>query len=244
MYPYFKPPTKLLFKARVSRMPKNSNRNCDGHYCRHTNIQYIKTIVSVHPSLDSITFACAACLPARLADGSHHAPLRNLCALVAANSMLGDAGLHRRSAARSCSCARHVACCMSSVCARAVNYKQKSLDIFASHRFVFISRCRLHYDLCKIVNTSDGSNSNNNGNKRAPNSLKPLFPFFFSCSLLLLFPFLRSQPQLRRQLQKGTCTERLRVKCCLLLLIPGLRPPCLISIYRLSPIIKTRITAL
>lgn len=187
MYPYSEPSTCLLHK--------NSNINCDGHYRLHTNIKYIETIVSVYPSLDCITFACAACLPcpALLADGSHHAPLRNLCALVAANSMLGDAGLHRRSAARSCSCARHVACCMSSVCARAVNYKQKSLDIFASHRFVFISRCRLHYDLCKIVNTSDGSNSNrnNNGNKRAPNSLKPFFPFYFSYSLLLflsLFP--------------------------------------------------------
>lgn len=51
---------------------------------------------------------------------------------------------------------------MSSVCGRAVNYKR--LDIFAwvrlaSHRFVFISRCRLHYDLCKIVNASDGQHA-------------------------------------------------------------------------------------
>lgn len=155
---------------------------------------------------------------------------------------LGDAGLYRRSAARSCSCARHVACCMSSVCARAVNYKQKSLDIFASHRFVFISRCRLHYDLCKIVNTSDGSNSNNNnGNKRAPNSLKPRSSacfLFSSSSSSSIF-------NLEYNSKKGLRWERLQDKCLLLLrFLPGLRPPCLISIYRLSPIIKTRITAL
>lgn len=159
-----------------------------------------------------------ACLPARLADGSHHAPLRNLCALVAANSMLGDAGLHRRSAARSCSCARHVACCMSSVCARAVNYKQKSLDIFASHRFVFISRCRLHYDLCKIVNTSDRSNShsNNNGNKRAPNSLKPLFPFYLSCCSFFFSPSCAPDLSLEGNSKKGLAENAYKssAACC------------------------------
>lgn len=182
MYPYSEPSTCLLHK--------NSNINCDGHYRLHTNIKYIETIVSVYPSLDCITFACAACLPCPACWWESPCSIEKL--MRACRCQL-DAGLHRRSAARSCSCARHVACCMSSVCARAVNYKQKSLDIFASHRFVFISRCRLHYDLCKIVNTSDGSNSNrnNNGNKRAPNSLKPFFPFYFSYSLLLflsLFP--------------------------------------------------------
>lgn len=110
---------------------------------------------------------------------------------------LGDAGLQRRSAARSCSCARHVACCMSSVCARAVNYKQKSLDIFASHRFVFISRCRLHYDLCKIVNTSDGRQQQ----QARPQLIEtPLI----LCLLLILLHFFDFDLQLRRQLRKGT----------------------------------------
>lgn len=182
---------------------------------------------------------CLPACPALLADGSHHAPLRNLCALVAANSMLGDAGLHRRSAARSCSCARHVACCMSSVCARAVNYKQKSLDIFASHRFVFISRCRLHYDLCKIVNTSDGSNSNrnrnNNGNKRAPNSLKPLFPFYFSCCSCFFSSSFAPGLNLEGNSKKGLRRQRLQVKCCLLPAAAP-RPPSTLPNFHLSPI--------
>lgn len=148
--------------------------------------------------------------------------------------MLGDAGLHRRSAARSCSCARHVACCMSSVCARAVNYKQKSLDIFASHRFVFISRCRLHYDLCKIVNTSDGSNSNNNGNKRAPNSLKPLFPFYLSCCSFFFSPSCAPNLSLEGKSKKGLAENAYKSSAAAA--APAPRPPSTLPNFHLSPI--------
>lgn len=142
---------------------------------------------------------------------------------------LGDAGLQRRSAARSCSCARHVACCMSSVCARAVNYKQKSLDIFASHRFVFISRCRLHYDLCKIVNTSDGRQQQ----QARPQLIETrLILRQLLIHLLFLFDF---DLQLRRQLQKGT-TLRTPTRQVPAAAAAAPRPPSTLPNFHLSPI--------
>lgn len=59
------PPTTPPFKVRVPRMPIQIEIVMDSTAVTQVfNISKLSWVYSVHPSLDSITFACAVCLPA------------------------------------------------------------------------------------------------------------------------------------------------------------------------------------